>query len=75
MPESASQTPDPAPPPEQGRFLKMPYDLSQPTAERVRARLWNRHDRRLFTPKAYGWGYDINFYWLAHPVQRFRTRS
>jgi hypothetical protein len=62
-------------PPEQGRFLKMPYDLREPTEERVKARMWNPDDRRLFTPKAYGWGYDFNFYWLAHPVRYFTHRT
>ena len=52
----------------------MPYDLREPTGERVQARMWNPDDRRLFTPKAYGWGYDLNFYWLAHPIQYFNRR-
>ena len=56
-------------PPAPGRLAKMPYDLRQPTPERVAARWWNPADRRLFTPKAFGWGYDLNFYWLAHPVR------
>jgi hypothetical protein len=56
-------------PPEQGRLAKMPYDLRTPTPERVAARWWNPADRRLFTPKAFGWGYDLNFYWLAHPIR------
>ncbi len=60
-------------PPEQGRFLKMPYDLRKPTEEKVEARWWNPDDRRLLTPKAFGWGYDLNFYWLAHPI-RYLTR-
>jgi Family of unknown function (DUF5808) len=64
--------PEPVPP-EQGRFLKMPYDWREPTDERVAARMWNPDDRRLFTPKAFGWGYDLNFYWLAHPI-RYITR-
>ena len=59
-------------PPEQGRLAKMPYDLTPPTPKRVQGRTWNPQDRRLFTPKAFGWGYDINLYWLAHPV-RFLT--
>jgi hypothetical protein len=66
--------PEPVPP-EQGRFGKMPYDLRPPTPERVAARMWNPHDRRLFTPKAFGWGYDLNFYWLFHPVRYARRRS
>jgi hypothetical protein len=64
--------PDPVPP-ERGCFLKMPYDWREPTNERVAARMWNPDDRRLFTPKAFGWGYDFNFYWLAHPI-RYLTR-
>jgi hypothetical protein len=53
----------------------MPYDLRKPTAGRAQARLWNPHDRRLLTPKAYGWGYDLNFYWLAHPIRYFSRRT
>jgi hypothetical protein len=53
----------------------MPYDLREPTAERAQARLWNPHDRRLLTPKAYGWGYALNFYWLAHPIRYFTHRT
>ena len=33
-------TPDPVPP-EQGRLAKMPYDLREPTPEKVAARRWN----------------------------------
>jgi uncharacterized membrane protein len=61
-------------PPEQGRFLKVPYDWREPTDEKVEARWWNPHDRRLFTPKVFGWGYDLNCYWLAHPVRYFTRR-
>jgi putative transposase len=32
-------------------------------------RLWNPEDPRLFTPKAFGWGLDLNAYWVAHPRQ------
>jgi hypothetical protein len=38
----------------------MPYDLHRPTPERVAARMW---------------GYDLNFYWLAHPVRYFTHRT
>lgn len=65
-----------SPPPEpQGRFLKVPYDLREPTSDRFRARMWNPGDTRLFPPKALGWGYTINFYWLAHPLRFLRARS
>jgi uncharacterized membrane protein len=37
--------------------------------------MWHPLDHRLFTPKAFGWGYTINFYWLAHPMRYFTARS
>jgi hypothetical protein len=49
----------------QGRFLGMPYDFRALTWARVKARLWNLHDQRILVPKAFGWGYGINFYELA----------
>jgi hypothetical protein len=48
-----------------GNFLGVPYDWRRPTVARVKSRWWNRKDRRLFTPKSYGWGYDVNFYEVA----------
>ncbi|MFI5776764.1 DUF5808 domain-containing protein [Nocardia sp. NPDC051570] len=50
----------------QGTFAGLPYDWRRPTAARIRARWWNPDDRRLFTPKSYGWGYDLNLYRLLH---------
>jgi len=35
--------------------------------ERVRARWWNPDDSRLLTPRVWGWGYDLNLYWVTHP--------
>ena len=48
-----------------GKFLGIPYDWRRPTAARVKLRWWNRRDRRIFTPKSYGWGFDVNFYEVA----------
>jgi hypothetical protein len=39
----------------------MPYDWRRPTVRRVKSRWWNPKDPRLFTPKSFGWGWDINF--------------
>jgi len=50
----------------QGTFWGMPYDWRAPTSERIRERLWNKNSHKLFTPKVFGWGYDINFYELFH---------
>jgi hypothetical protein len=47
-----------------GTFLGMPYDFRAPSWERVRERAWNPADQRLFTPKSFGWGYDINLHEL-----------
>ncbi|MFF2085553.1 DUF5808 domain-containing protein [Nocardia sp. NPDC058176] len=50
----------------QGTLAGMPYDWRRPTWSRVKARAWNPDDPRLFTPKAFGWGYDLNLYRLLH---------
>ncbi|CAA9261535.1 MAG: hypothetical protein AVDCRST_MAG77-2700 [uncultured Chloroflexi bacterium] len=47
-----------------GTFLGIPYDFRRPTRARLRERLWNPTDRRLFTPKVFGAGLDVNFYEL-----------
>ena len=44
-----------------GRFLGIPYDWRRPTVARFKQRWWNPDDSRLFTPKVYGWVYDVNF--------------
>jgi hypothetical protein len=52
-----------------GTFWRLPYDWRKPTVARAKSRLWNGDDHRLFTPKAFGWGYDLNLYWVAHPLR------
>jgi hypothetical protein len=54
-----------------GTFLGVPYDWRRPTLARVRARWWNRDDRRVLTPKSWGWGYDVN---LAEVARRLGLR-
>lgn len=44
-----------------GKFLGVPYDWRRPTAARVKSRWWNPADRRIVTPKSWGWGFDLNF--------------
>jgi uncharacterized membrane protein len=39
----------------------MPYDWRRPTVERTKSRLWNPAEPRLFVPKVFGWGLDVNF--------------
>jgi hypothetical protein len=61
---TADETPTPD---NEKKLLGVPYDTRRPTAARAKSRLWNGDDARVFTPKSFGWGYDVNFYWLAHP--------
>ena len=44
-----------------GTFLVVPYDWRRPTIARAKSRWWNTRDRRVFTPKAFGWGYDVTW--------------
>jgi len=48
-----------------GSVLGVPYDMRMPTAERIRSRFWNPEDTRIFTPRAFGIGWDLNFGALA----------
>jgi hypothetical protein len=44
-----------------GTLLGMPYDWRRPTVARAKSRLWNPGEARLFTPRVFGLGWDINF--------------
>ncbi|HEX4834474.1 MAG TPA: DUF5808 domain-containing protein [Trebonia sp.] len=65
-----SEIPEP-----QGRFAGVPYDWRIPTPEKFKARWWNPGDTRVLTPRAFGWGYDLNLYWLAHPAEFWRRQQ
>lgn len=53
--------PDATKEPGTGTFLGVPYDWRRPTVARAKERWWNPAEPRLFTPKVYGWGWDVNF--------------
>ncbi|HVS86445.1 MAG TPA: DUF5808 domain-containing protein [Gaiellaceae bacterium] len=44
-----------------GRFLGLPFDWRRPSAQKIKSRAWDPANPHLFVPKAYGWGYSINF--------------
>jgi len=67
--DEAGTVPEP-----QGRLAGLPYDFRRLTTSRVRARAWNPGDHRVFTPKAFGWGLGVNWYWLVRPVRLFGAR-
>jgi hypothetical protein len=50
-------------------FLGVLYDWRRPTPARLRERWWNFDARRVFTPKPFGWGHDVN---LAGLLVRLR---
>jgi Family of unknown function (DUF5808) len=58
----------------QGHVGVFPYDWRRPTLARFRARWWNRSDPRVFTPRAFGVGWDVNWYWVVHPGEAARSR-
>ncbi|MGH3050121.1 MAG: DUF5808 domain-containing protein [Gaiellaceae bacterium] len=55
-----------------GKLLGIPFDWRRPSVERTKSRWWNPDDPRLFTPKAFGWGFDINFGVVARLFGRGR---
>lgn len=55
----------------QGRFLGLPYNWRRPTPDEAGKGVWDPDDRRILTPKNYGWGYGINF---AALKRRFTRR-
>jgi len=48
-----------------GRVMGMPYDVRVPDSNRIASRMWNPLDPRIFVPRIWGLGWDINFGALA----------
>jgi uncharacterized membrane protein len=44
-----------------GTILGLPYDWRRPTIARAKSRLWNPNEPRVFVPRVFGIGWDINF--------------
>ena len=45
-----------------GTYHRVPFDFRFPTIGRVRERLWNPSDQRIFTPSVFGVGWAVNFH-------------
>lgn len=58
--------------PGSGTVFGIPYDVRMPTTERIRSRWWNPADPRLFMPRAWGAGWDLNFGALAVKTRLIR---
>ena len=52
-----------------GRFIGVPYDFRVPTVDRLRERLWNEGDERIFTPMVFGVGWSINLFRVVEKFQ------
>lgn len=48
-----------------GRMLGMPYELRVPSSDRIASRWWDPLNPRIFVPRVFGLGWDINFGALA----------
>lgn len=55
-----------------GEALGVPYDWRKPTTARIKSRWWNPDDRRVLTPKSYGWGYGFNLYEIGRRLRLIR---
>lgn len=53
----------------QGSVFGVPYDFRMPTFERIKGTLWNKDSSQVLVPKAFGMGWDVNFYPLFHPQE------
>jgi hypothetical protein len=45
----------------QGTLLGVPYEMRPPTGERIASRWWSPTDERIFMPRIFGIGWDLNF--------------
>jgi hypothetical protein len=52
-----------------GTIFGIPYDFRSPSLDRIRRSWWNPDDPRLFTPRSFGVGWDVNLHRLFHLIQ------
>lgn len=53
----------------------IPYDFRVPTMERLRERLWNPEDPRIFTEHVFGVGWAINFHTVLQKLRGSESES
>ena len=58
-----------------GSIAGVPYDFRMPTLSRIKNAWWNPEDERLFTPRAFGVGWDVNLPRLIEVVQAKSKRD
>lgn len=58
-----------------GSIAGVPYDFRLPTFSRIKDAWWNPDDSRLFTPRAFGVGWDVNLPRLIEVIQAKSKRD
>ena len=53
----------------EGRILNVPYDFRMPTMDKVRSRVWNRDEPRVFTPAIFGVGWSLNLFQVVRQLR------
>ena len=48
-----------------GRYINIPFGFRFPTPGKIRKRLWNPEDKRIFTPSVFGVGRSVNAHQVA----------
>jgi len=48
-----------------GKAAGIPYDWRKPTAAKFKHAYWDTSTRKVFVPKVFGWGLEVNFGGLA----------
>ena len=57
----------------EGRLLNVPYDFRMPTVERLRRRMWNPDESRVFTPAIFGVGWSLNLFQVVRQLRGDRS--
>ena len=57
-----------------GDILGVPYDFTPPTSAKIRSRLWNPEESRIFTPNVFGVGWSVNLYQVARRLATWYRR-
>ncbi|GAB2464347.1 DUF5808 domain-containing protein [Jatrophihabitans fulvus] len=52
------------------RFLGLPYNWERPRRGDARRSMWDPDDGRIFTPKRFGWGYNLNLHAVRDRLRR-----
>ena len=58
-----------------GTYAGVPFEFRRPTLQRIRERLWNPDDDRMFTPHIFGAGWSPNMYQILKRLGAIKTEG